>query len=188
VNDAATWDPDALQPLTVALRAWVRRRVHDADAADDLVQDVLARFVRERASNGGPQRIAAWLFRAARNALVDRHRRRHREIAAGDLGDTWVEAGPSGADLDRLRAAFRSFVDELPPPAREALVLTEYEGLNQRQLAERLGVPLSTAKSRVQRARARLAAALHECCRFELDRRGGIVDFRRRDGRAPDCC
>lgn len=182
-------DGGVLEPLTAALRAFVRRRIHDVDTADDLVQDVLARLVRERATNGGPQRIAAWLFRAARNAIVDRHRRQAPEIPAGDLLETAAGRGQTEEpDLDRLRASFRGFVHALPSHSREALLLTEYEGLSQRELAERLGLPLSTVKSRVQRARAQLAAALHDCCVFELDRGGRVVDYRRRPGSAPGCC
>jgi RNA polymerase sigma-70 factor (ECF subfamily) len=177
--------------LTQALRAYVRRHLRDADAADDLVQDVLAKLVREQATGGGPRRVAAWLFRAARNAIVDRHRRPSRVVAAGDLVDTAPSAndtGEHGDDMERLRASFRTFIHALPGHYREALLLTEYEGLSQRQLADRLGVPLSTAKSRVQRAKAQLAQALHECCTFEVDRRGGVIGYERRPGRDPDCC
>lgn len=180
--------PQELADLTAALRAFVRRRVGDADAADDLVQDVLAKLAQEQAAGGGPRRIAAWLFHAARNAITDRHRRRRPVVAAGDLAETPAHDDVD-ADRQRLHAALRAFVHALPAHDREALLLTEYEGLNQRELADRLGVPPSTAKSRVQRARARLARTLHDCCTFELDRRGGLVDWRRRrPGGDPGCC
>lgn len=177
-----------LAELTAALRAFVRRRIADADAADDLVQDVLAKLAGEQAAGGGPQRVAAWLFQTARNAIVDRHRRHQPVVAAGDLADAPAHDDVDG-DRDRLHAALRAFVHALPAHDREALLLTEYGGLSQRELADRLGVPPSTAKSRVQRARTRLARALHDCCTFELDRRGGVVDWRRRrPDDDPPCC
>jgi RNA polymerase sigma-70 factor (ECF subfamily) len=70
----------------------------------------------------------------------------------------------------------------LPEHYRQALLLTEYQGLTQEQLAERLGISLSGAKSRVQRAREKLRDMLLRCCHFEFDRRGRIVDYYQR------CC
>ena len=67
-------------------------------------------------------------------------------------------------------------IDGLPAPYGQALTLTEFEGLTQRQLAERLGISLSGAKSRVQRGREKLKEALLDCCQFEFDRRGKIID------------
>jgi RNA polymerase sigma-70 factor, ECF subfamily len=56
------------------------------------------------------------------------------------------------------------------------VVLTEFDGLTQQQLADRLGISLSGAKSRVQRGREQLKQMLHECCTFEFDRRGKVID------------
>jgi len=68
---------------------------------------------------------------------------------------------------------------------KAALYLTEYEGMTQKDLAGRLGISVSEAKSRVQRARARLKALLLDCCHFELDRRGKVINYYGRE-RAPN--
>jgi RNA polymerase sigma-70 factor (ECF subfamily) len=68
-------------------------------------------------------------------------------------------------------------VDELPETYREALRLTEYEGLSQKELSERVGISFSGAKSRVQRARAKIKQQLLDCCHFELDHAGRIIDY-----------
>ena len=73
----------------------------------------------------------------------------------------------------------------LPEPYRDALVLTELEGLTQKDLAKRLGISLSGAKSRVQRGREQLKTMLHECCTFEFDRRGMVIDC---EPRKKDSC
>jgi RNA polymerase sigma-70 factor (ECF subfamily) len=172
------------------LRTFVRRRVADEHTADDLAQEVLARFAVQLQGDDPPRDPAAWLFRVARNRIVDHLRaaRTRQQVAtvADERLDETASEPVDDLDLAPLHASFRAFVHELPPLDREALLLTHYEGLTQAELALRLGVPLSTAKSRVQRARARLAQALAACCTFELDRRGGIVDYRRR--RPGDCC
>jgi len=68
-------------------------------------------------------------------------------------------------------------VDSLPADYRQALLLTEYQGLTQRELAQKLGLSVSGAKSRVQRAREKLKAMLLDCCHFEFDRRGKVIDY-----------
>lgn len=178
----------AWQPFVDELRAFVHKRVNDPHTADDLAQDVLVKFAREVATNGPLANPAAWLFTTARHAVIDHYRTR-RPTQALEAVPEVAEPEADGADLQRLQASFRTFVHALPGKYREALLLTEFEGLTQQQLADRLGVPLSTAKSRVQRGRAELAKALHDCCTFELDRRGGVVDYQRRQpGGRSDCC
>jgi RNA polymerase sigma-70 factor (ECF subfamily) len=82
---------------------------------------------------------------------------------------------PDAADI--LASSMREMVEALPDPYRQALLLTEYEGLTQAELAERLGISLSGAKSRVQRARQKIKDELLACCHFEFDRYGRVIDY-----------
>jgi RNA polymerase sigma-70 factor (ECF subfamily) len=75
----------------------------------------------------------------------------------------------------------------LPPEHREALELAEIEGLSQQAIAERLGLSLSGAKSRVQRGRAALREVVEACCRVDFDRRGQVLDWERREGGCTSC-
>ncbi|GHO94882.1 hypothetical protein KSF_049300 [Reticulibacter mediterranei] len=78
----------------------------------------------------------------------------------------------------------------LPVPDRQALILTEYQGLTQKELSLRLGISFSGAKSRVQRAREKLRQMLLDCCHFELDRRGHVINYQSRCQRCSEdtCC
>ena len=73
---------------------------------------------------------------------------------------------------------------DLPEKYRQALMLTEFRGMKQTELAEQLGISLSGAKSRVQRGREMLRESLLDCCHFEFDRLGGMIAYTLR----PDCC
>jgi RNA polymerase sigma-70 factor, ECF subfamily len=75
----------------------------------------------------------------------------------------------------------------LPDPYRDAIVLTEFDGLSQKELAGRLGISVSGAKSRVQRGRALLKRQLLDCCQFEFDR-GSVIDCNpRQNSTCPEC-
>lgn len=166
---------------------FVHRRIADHHAADDLVQDVLARAAKALAAHRPAGPLRAWVLTIARNAVIDHYRTGKLRALPNDDAVAAATVEP-GVDREGLLASFRAFLHALPPEQREAVLLTEYEGLTQPDVAERLGVPLSTVKSRVQRGKQRLEQALHDCCEFEFDRRGHVVDWTKRpDSDCRDC-
>ncbi|MBS0657923.1 MAG: RNA polymerase sigma factor SigZ [Verrucomicrobia bacterium] len=163
------------------LRAFLRSRVRNDADADDLLQNVFLRIQRGAQQLRDPARLQGWVFRIARNALADHHRRGPREQPTADLPEL-IES-LDGEELVDLRPALRRMIRELPEDFRAAILLTEFEGLSQVELARRLGLSVSGAKSRVQRARAELRRMLDDCCRFEFDRRGRVIAAERRSPR-----
>jgi RNA polymerase sigma-70 factor (ECF subfamily) len=91
---------------------------------------------------------------------------------------------PDDDIVSELLPCVQAMVLALPEQDRQALILTEYQGLTQKELGEHLGLSFSGAKSRVQRAREKLKQELLACCHFELDRCGHILDYQPRC----DCC
>jgi RNA polymerase sigma-70 factor (ECF subfamily) len=171
------------------LRGYIRTRVRDHAAAEDILQDVFVKAQTRAAQLESADRISGWLFLIARNAVIDHFRTsgkkaRLTEELPHDLEVQSEEEIPALENPEALREAFRRLVFTLPEPYREALVLTEYEGLTQKQLADRLGISLSGAKSRVQRAREKLKDALLDCCALEFDRRGNVIGC---EARNSDC-
>lgn len=176
---------DAWRAYRSELYRFVRARVEDEAAAEDLVHDVLLRAYSQRDTLLDAGQLRPWLYRITRNALIDHYRKRRPTSELPDelAGEETSEAGGAQRELARC---IEPFVHALPSRYREALVLSEIEGVPQREVAERLGLSLSGAKSRVQRARKMLAAMLLDCCRVELDSRGGIMDYEPR-GRCGRC-
>jgi RNA polymerase sigma-70 factor, ECF subfamily len=74
----------------------------------------------------------------------------------------------------------RAFGSSLPAEDREALMLTEVDGLSREELVGELGISLTAAKSRVHRARAKLRKAVEECCRLVTDPYGRVMDWCKR--------
>ena len=179
-----------------ALRAFVRSRVGDPNAAEDVLQEAYLRIHARIQDLREEEKIKAWVYAVVRSAIADHYRRTktaaHRETAWSEAGPDRKAEDPVGlpgvepeAELkERLDRALKNMLGCLPDEYRDALIATEYEGLKQRELAKRLGISVSGAKSRVQRARARLKELLLVCCEFELDRIGHVVDFRNKGS----CC
>lgn len=172
---------EAWRAYRAELYRFVHTRVEDEAAAEDLVHEVLLRAYAHRHTLRNASQLRPWLYRITRNALVDYYRKRRPTSALPDeLAD---EGGADSHGAHReLARCIRPLVDRLPPPYQEALVLSEFEGVTQREVAYRLGLSVSGAKSRVQRARKMLASMLLDCCRVELDSRGGVMDYAPKSG------
>jgi RNA polymerase sigma-70 factor (ECF subfamily) len=169
------------------LRAFIGRRVRNPADVDDLVQRVLLQIVKGLASLRDAERLHAWVYRTARNVIVDYYRSPtlRREVAGGDQEELTAASAESqtvfqdderGA-LRELAACMTPMVRQLSPAYREAVTLADLEGVNQADAAARAGVSISGMKSRIQRGRKQLRAVLEECCRIQLDRRGTIVGY-----------
>jgi RNA polymerase sigma-70 factor, ECF subfamily len=165
------------------LGRFIRARVADAATAEDILQDVFVKIQGRLDQLADPAKLESWLYLITRNAIIDYYRLRKKTTEVQE--SLAAEAPEGGRDMDELKAAFRRMIYSLPDPYRDAVVLTEIEGLTQKQLAQRLGLSLSGAKSRVQRGREQLKQMLLECCHLEFDRRGGIIDCR---PRTKDAC
>jgi RNA polymerase sigma-70 factor, ECF subfamily len=162
------------------LRRFVAARVPES-AVDDVVQEIYLRIHAHLGDVRDCSRLPAWIYQIARRATIDHYRSR-RPLA--DL--TEGLPAPEERCADEVECDVLSWlggmIGALPPRYREALALSVAEGLSQREIAARLGLSLSGAKSRVQRGREMLKNALMQCCHFEFDRYGAILDYQER------CC
>jgi RNA polymerase sigma-70 factor (ECF subfamily) len=125
-------------------------------------------------------KLPSWVLAVARNALIDYYRARavrdHADIADVDPADNPAEAEQQAALRD-LTSCLLRMVKQLPEPYREAMKLADIAGLSQQEVADRTGISLSGAKSRVQRARQQLREMILDCCKVERDGRGNVVDY-----------
>jgi len=166
------------------LQQFIRRRVSDEATAEDVLQDVFLKIHQHLEALKDVRKLEGWIYQITRNAIIDAYRgsRPTTTLEAAEVLDLpdLPEELPDDDVVSELLPCVRAMVRNLPELDRQALVLTEYQGLTQRELAERLGLSFSGAKSRVQRAREKLRQQLLECCHFELDRRGHIIDYQPR--------
>jgi RNA polymerase sigma-70 factor, ECF subfamily len=158
------------------LGAFVRSRVRDPDAADDVLQEIYLKIHSRIGTVKDDEKIAPWVFRVARNTVIDFYRSYRPTEELVEVPEAPTDPEGEGLQMELSRAV-RDMMEGLSPEHRKALHLTEYDGLTQKELAHKLGISLSGAKSRVQRARTRLKAMLLDCCHFELDRRGKVLNY-----------
>jgi RNA polymerase sigma-70 factor (ECF subfamily) len=138
------------------------RRLGDRSKAEEAVQETFASVWRSAGSykpERGPG--APWLYAVARHAIVDRSRRRTEQPV--DSFDEPADTDPS--PLDQAESGWVAWrihraLEELPEREREVISLAYWSGLSQSEVAEFLGIPLGTVKTRTRAALHRLADAL----------------------------
>jgi RNA polymerase sigma factor (sigma-70 family) len=158
---------------------FIRRRVHDQGDAEDILQDVFHEFVQAYRLPAPIEQVSAWLFRVARNRIIDRFRK-HREQPLAEMVDDSddaeyrldlalpaTDAGPEALYARSvLLEALQDALDELPADQRNVFVAHELEGRSFKELASESGVGVNTLLARKRYAvlhlRVRLQAVYDE--------------------------
>ncbi|MEM8782366.1 MAG: RNA polymerase sigma factor SigZ [Planctomycetota bacterium] len=162
------------------LRGFLRKRIPDDQIAEDLLQETFLRIHKNLVALDDSQRITAWLYQIARNLVTDHYRSRGRSTTETDTNWEQIadEIDDEAENLnDEVEGWLPKMIDLLPETQREAVRMYELGGITQQEIADRLNISLSGAKSRIQRGRQQLRSLLFDCCSFENDRRGNIIDY-----------
>ena len=167
-----------VQDYTPRLRAYIRTQVANSDDAEDILQEVFYQLAKTTAGNAGAiEKVSAWLYRVARNAILNFWRKRREspllisepsddEAACGNLSDILFCPANSEPDNVYLRKLVWRELElalaELPPQQSEVFCLSVFEGMPVKDIAAATGAPVSTVLSRKQYAVTHLRARLME--------------------------
>lgn len=158
------------------LRSFLRHRLDDPASADDLLQDVFMKAMRQGEGFCTLDNPRAWLFQVARNALIDQARRVRPAVPIDALADKLQAPGADPpAPVDALAACLVRVLDELSADDADILRACDLQGLSVRAYAEARGLGLPAAKSRLLRARQRLRERMTTACQVRLDADGSVA-------------
>lgn len=160
--------------LKEQLRHYVLNKIDDVDAVDDILQEVYIKASSNLHQLKSQDSLKSWLYRITHNVMMDFYRGREMY---DELSDSYVDEVPEEAALQKMAQCLRPMFDCLPEKYRLAMILAEVDGLPQQAIADRLGISLSGAKSRIQRGRVKFKDLLLTNCDIEVGREG-IVDFK----------
>jgi RNA polymerase sigma-70 factor (ECF subfamily) len=151
---------DAVLGAVPSLRAFAISLCGNVDRADDLVQETMLRALANIHSFQPGTNMSAWLFTILRNLFRSEYRKRKREVedADGSYADSLKSQPEQNSHVEFEE--FRTALSKLPSDQREALILVGASGFSYEEAAEICGCAVGTIKSRVNRARNRLAGLL----------------------------
>lgn len=163
------------ESLRKPLLSFIVQKTGDETRAEDILHDVFLKAQEQIGALNDATKIESWIYSITRNAIIDEYRHRKPisqlefEIDIAEQSDETV--------IERLSGSIRAFIEMLPEPYKMALILSDIENVSQQEIAKRLGLSLSGAKSRIQRARNKLKALYFACCSFEKNRHGAVLSY-----------
>ena len=159
------------------LLSFVMKRVNNTQDAEDIVQDVFLKAQLKSHQLKESGKLTAWMFTMTRNSIMDFYRQKKKMIDAALVHE--IE------DYNDFNDCISGCIDELivtlPEPYKEALALADLENLPQKELADKLGISYSGAKSRVQRARQMLKEKLETVYAVKTDGYGNVTACKNQD-------
>jgi len=156
------------------LTNFVLGKVQDVDLTKDIVQDVFVKVFTQVDTLRNNDRMVAWIYQIARNEVISHFRKSTFNALESEKELT---AFPTETLTAEVADCLHPLIDSLPPKYREALVWADIEKIPQKEIAKRLNISYSGAKSRVQRGREMLKDVVEECCTITTDVYGDIIDY-----------
>ena len=155
----------------------VCKKVGHHDGCHDIMQEVYLKILLNINKVEHADNMAAYLVTLTNNAVIDHFRKAkpvaHSEIVDNINTDTDILKDQS---LQLADCCLRPMIELLPDIYREALIVTELEGMKLKDYAEKVGISLSNAKVRAQRGKEKLKEIIMKCCGYEFDKYGNIIE------------
>lgn len=161
-----------------ALIQWVFKQTHNKQASHDIVQEVFVRVMGQGSAFCDVQNSKAWMFRVAKNLMIDLSRQQTFQLLEGDIEDK--EEPLDVVDLLAISCLPR-VLSELQQPDREIITACDLQGMNQQDFAVQHGLSLPAVKSRIRRAREKLRLQLQTSCCVKFDENKQVCCFTPRD-------
>jgi len=168
MNSAEIWNR-----FSEKLRNFLLKRLSDQNIADDLLQEVFLKIHLKLPQLKNEDRLEYWVFQIAYNQLNDFYRKKNNEfVSSSFIEELTLETNKdSHSPMDCLIP----FINHLPEKYKEAILLSEVEGLKQQEVAQKLNLSISGAKSRIQRGRELIKQHFVECCNYHINKEGKLV-------------
>jgi RNA polymerase sigma-70 factor, ECF subfamily len=159
------------------LQRIICKKVRHQDICHDIMQDVYLKIITNLPKIQQATNTAAYLVQLTNNTVTDHFRKKTKGVLVNEDGPALGIEPEEQKDqsLQLADCCLRPMIDSLPAIYSEALILTELEGMKHKDYAEKAGISLTNAKTRVQRAKEKLKEVIMHCCNYEFDAYGNIV-------------
>lgn len=155
------------------VRAHLLKKLRRKEDADDLMQEIFIKIHMHLGCLRDRKKLSSWIYTIVENTLKDYYRK-SRIDTEYDEGKAYSEDSKEENPLAGITACLGVFIDKLPPKYRDPLVLSDVEGIKQKDIAKRMNLSYSGLKSRIQRGREMIKDMFLECCNLSIDSKGVI--------------
>ena len=176
------------QEYQQALKAFLQTKVNNPADVEDLLQEVLLKSFIKLDSLKEVTSMKAWLFQIANHSVIDFYRKNAKKMQSleGDFSEH--DMGQDNQMKTELAQCVQPFIQALTEQQAALLKAIDLDGISQKAYAEQQGIPYSTLKSQVKKARSELKLLFEQCCHFQEDKFGNLIDYERKQVNACGPC
>ncbi|MCB2294533.1 RNA polymerase sigma factor SigZ [Clostridium algoriphilum] len=170
--------PSLWEEFSIPLKKFISKRISNQQDNEDILQEVFLKINSNIVTLKDKQKLHAWIYRIAKNTIIDFYRNNNYIKEIELIEDSIKVTDENFSMNEEILGCLKPMINHLPEKYKQAIILTEYKNITQKELSEQLGISLSGAKSRVQRGRKMLKDMILDCCSLEFDKTGNIIDYK----------
>ncbi len=173
------------EELSRPLKYFVQKRVKNTQDAEDIFQNIFCKIAENIEQLNETDKLYAWIYKIAGNSIIDYYRTSNNDDCMGLLQENLIGESQDEKNANaEISQCLKEMIRFLPEKYKQAIILTEFHNMTQKEAAKKLGLSESGAKSRVQRARIKLKEMLLACCNLEVDHFGNVIEY---EHKCTDC-
>ncbi len=163
------------------LYKYINSKVKNKYDTEDILQDVFVKIYKNIDKVDELSKLKSWIYKIIKNTIIDYYRKK-KDISVDikKLEKGLEEDNNSDNINEEISKCLEKMIFELPKKYQEVIELYDMKGMKHKEISEKLDVTISCSKMRVQRAKAKLKVILLECCDFEVDIYGNIIDYKQK--------
>ena len=157
------------------LKAFILNKTRNQSDTDDILQEVFIKIIHNIDKIHQAENLKNYLYGIVRNAVNDYFKNKKIVVDSSHIKEELTEEEAQSINTTIAECCIKPFILKLPDHYREAIWITEFQNVSQKELAEKLNISYSGAKSRVQRGREKLKELILTCCAYQSDAYGNLI-------------
>jgi RNA polymerase sigma-70 factor (ECF subfamily) len=175
MNKSSEYIENAWNQYNERLLYFIRTHVQSPEDAEDILSKVYLKLAQQTEASRVPQKLTSWLYRVAKNTIIDFYRtRKSTEV----ITDSSIAEVPERQAISTLSECILPIIEELPETYRLPILLSEIHEKKHKDVADELGLSLAALKSRIVRGRKKLKQLMAKRCTYYYDENGRLVDYK----------
>ena len=158
------------------LKGFIYNKTRNSADTDDILQEVFIKIIRNIDKVNQSENLRQYLYGIVRNTLNDYFKNQKTFSNESDIQEQFSETESHSLNQTIAECCIKPFINKLPDNYKQALLITEFQNVSQKELAEQLNISYSGAKSRVQRGKEKLKELILNCCAYPNDKYGNLID------------
>ncbi len=166
---------------------FINSKVHNKEDTKDILQEVFIKIHKNINKLDSHERLTSWIFTITRNTIIDFYRKNSKSQDEVEFDDEFMFKEIQTDTINELSKCIEPIINSLSPKYSQVLYLSEIKEFTQKEIARELNLSLSSVKNIIFRGKKQIKEKLFQCCSYEYDSFGSIVDFNIKDKNCGFC-